>query len=171
MVAAVEHHEMCFFVCWLVGCLTSQQHASVSHGRICSDTLRQKLQIQLSVSPSHRILTPGQPAPALTLQHQAPGRVATGVPIFKSQVGLDPGKIPAQAGETETDRRKTDQRQTERKRERERQTDRQRQIRERRIRDRQTERKRETDRQTDKQTDHVPPHTHTHTTATITQKK
>ena len=25
------------FVCWLVGCLTSQQHASVSHGRICSD--------------------------------------------------------------------------------------------------------------------------------------
>ena len=26
------------FVCWLVGCLTSQQQASVSHGRICSDT-------------------------------------------------------------------------------------------------------------------------------------
>ena len=25
------------FVCWLVGCLTSQQHASVSQGRICSD--------------------------------------------------------------------------------------------------------------------------------------
>ena len=24
-------------VCWLVGCLTSQQHASVSQGRICSD--------------------------------------------------------------------------------------------------------------------------------------
>ena len=23
--------------CWLVGCLTSQQHASVSQGRICSD--------------------------------------------------------------------------------------------------------------------------------------
>ena len=25
------------FVCWLVDCLTSQQHASVSQGRICSD--------------------------------------------------------------------------------------------------------------------------------------
>ena len=24
-------------VCWLVGCLRSQQHASVSQGRICSD--------------------------------------------------------------------------------------------------------------------------------------
>ena len=24
-------------VCWLVGCITSQQHASVSQGRICSD--------------------------------------------------------------------------------------------------------------------------------------
>ena len=27
----------CLFVCWLVGCLTSQQQASVSQGRICSD--------------------------------------------------------------------------------------------------------------------------------------
>ena len=25
------------FVCWLVACLMSQQHASVSQGRICSD--------------------------------------------------------------------------------------------------------------------------------------
>ena len=45
-------------------------------------TLRQKLQIQLSISPSHSILTPGQPIPALTLKCQAPGRVATGVPIL-----------------------------------------------------------------------------------------
>ena len=28
---------VCLFVGWLVGCLTSQQHASVSQGRICSD--------------------------------------------------------------------------------------------------------------------------------------
>ena len=59
----------------------------MSQGRICSilcaATLRLKLQIQLSISPSHSILTPGQPVPALTLQRQAPGRVATGVPIFK----------------------------------------------------------------------------------------
>ena len=27
------------FVCWLVGCLTSQQQASVSQGRICTDNV------------------------------------------------------------------------------------------------------------------------------------
>ena len=30
-------------------------------------TLREKLQIELSASPSHNIMTPGQPVPALTL--------------------------------------------------------------------------------------------------------
>ena len=49
-------------------------------------TLRQKLQIKLSTSPSRSILTPGQPVPALTLYRQAPGRVVTGEPIFKSLV-------------------------------------------------------------------------------------
>ena len=44
------------------------------------------MQIKLSISPSHSILTP---VPALTLSRQAPGRVATGKPIFKS---LDPEK-------------------------------------------------------------------------------
>ena len=29
--------SVCGEGCWLVGCLTSQQHASVSRGRICSD--------------------------------------------------------------------------------------------------------------------------------------
>ena len=29
--------RVCLFVCLLAGCLTSQQHASVSQGRICSD--------------------------------------------------------------------------------------------------------------------------------------
>ena len=41
-------------------------------------TLRQKLQVTLSTSPSHRILTPGQPVP--------PGRVATGQRIFQRRV-------------------------------------------------------------------------------------
>ena len=49
-------------------------------------TLRQKLQIQLSISPSHSILTLGRPVPALTLSRQAADRVATGVPILKSLV-------------------------------------------------------------------------------------
>ena len=32
-----RREEFLWFVCLLVGCLTSQQHASVSQGRICSD--------------------------------------------------------------------------------------------------------------------------------------
>ena len=58
--------------CWLVGSLTSQQHASVSQGRICSDNLtccHTEIEVadQTFISPSHSILTPGQPVPALTL--------------------------------------------------------------------------------------------------------
>ena len=57
--------------CSLVGFLTSQQHASVSQERIFTvlraATLRWKLQIKLSTSPSHSILRPGRPVPALTL--------------------------------------------------------------------------------------------------------
>ena len=34
---ARRHHHKEVFVCWLVGCLTSQQQASVSQGRIRSD--------------------------------------------------------------------------------------------------------------------------------------
>ena len=60
--------------------------------------LRQKLQIELSISPSHSILTPSRPVPALTLERQTPGRVATGVSMFKSLVWLDPEKIPSPAG-------------------------------------------------------------------------
>ena len=78
------------FVGWLLACLTSQHHASVSRGRVYSllraATVRQKLPTTLSISPSHSILTPGQPVPALTLQRQVPGRTETGVPIFKSLV-------------------------------------------------------------------------------------
>ena len=59
---------------------------------LCAATLRWKLQINLSTSPSQSILTPGWPVPALTLWCQAPGRVATGVPIFSSLVWLDPEK-------------------------------------------------------------------------------
>ena len=42
------------------------------------------MQTKLSISPSHSILTPGQPVTALTLYRQEPGRVATGVSILKS---------------------------------------------------------------------------------------
>ena len=55
-------------------------------------TLRWKLWIKLSTSPSHSILTPGRPVPVPTLYHQVPGRVATEVPIFKSLVWFDAEK-------------------------------------------------------------------------------
>ena len=59
-------------VCLLVGCLTSQQRANVSQGRICSDKFtccHTEIEVadQLSTSPSHSIPTPGRPVPALTL--------------------------------------------------------------------------------------------------------
>ena len=83
----------------LAGCLTSQQHAGVPKARICSDnctccTLREKSPVTLSISCSFSILTPGQPVPVLTLYRQASGRVATGVPMFKSLAWLDPKKSP-----------------------------------------------------------------------------
>ena len=77
------------FVGCLLACLTSQQHASVSQGRIRSilraATLRYKLQTTLSTSPRHSLLTQGRPVPALTLLRHAPGRVATGVPVFMTR--------------------------------------------------------------------------------------
>ena len=74
-------------VCWLV-----YLRDGFAKTILRAATLRYKLQIQFSTSPSHSIQTPGQPVPALTLYRQAPGRVATGVPIDKSLVRLDPEK-------------------------------------------------------------------------------
>ena len=79
----------------VVCCLLVAQRASNmlayfrdgSHQRsVRAATLRYNLQIKLCISPSRSKLTPSQPVPALTLYRQAPGRVATGVPIFKSLV-------------------------------------------------------------------------------------
>ena len=42
-----------------------------------------------SQTPSQSILTQGQPVPAMTLLRQAPGRVFTKEPMFKSPVRLD----------------------------------------------------------------------------------
>ena len=56
-------------------------------------TLRSKLQIQLSTSSSHSILTTGRPVPALTLERRDPGWVAAGEPIFFKVTGMTrPGK-------------------------------------------------------------------------------
>ena len=44
--------------------------------------LRKSLQIKLSISSSHIILTPGHPVPFLTPNRQAPSGIATDVSIF-----------------------------------------------------------------------------------------
>ena len=64
------------------------------HLRICSDNLtccHTEIEVadQTFYWPHHNILTLGRPVPVLTLSCQAPGRTATGVPVFKSLVWLD----------------------------------------------------------------------------------
>ena len=90
-------------VCWLVGCLTSQQHASVSQGRICSDDctcchtetesadptfyLTQSQYIDTGpTSPSADPITPG----AWQGSHWRANVYVTGM--------TRPGKIPSPAG-------------------------------------------------------------------------
>ena len=58
--------------CLFVGYLTSQQHARVSQGRICSEMCtccHTEIEVadQTFISPIHSIPTPGKPVPALTL--------------------------------------------------------------------------------------------------------
>ena len=84
-------------VCLLVGCLTAQQHASVSQARICSDNFTcchteveaadQTFYLTQSQYTNTRLTSPS--ADPIT---PAPCRVATGVPIFKSLVWLDLAK-------------------------------------------------------------------------------
>ena len=50
-------------------------------------TLKYKLQTKAMISPTHSIMTPGQPAPSLTQYRQADGRVAPGVSMMKSSYG------------------------------------------------------------------------------------
>ena len=62
-------------VCLLVGCLFALCPSNMlvyhinrsAHTSVHAATLKQKLLIKLSISPSHSMLTPGQPVPALTL--------------------------------------------------------------------------------------------------------
>ena len=90
-------------VCGLlfVGCLTSQLQASVSQGRICSDNFT-CCHTEIEVADQTFYLTQSQYTDTGPTSPSAdpitPGRVATGAPIFKSLVWLDPEKIPAQAG-------------------------------------------------------------------------
>ena len=97
------HREKWVKVCLLVGCLTSQQQASVSQGRICSDN-HTCCHTEIEVADPTFYLTQSQhtdtgpTSPSADTITPGAWRVATGVPIFKSLVWLDPEKIPLQAG-------------------------------------------------------------------------
>ena len=70
-----------------VGCLTSQQRASVSQERICSEKFtccHTEVEVADQTSPSHSVLTPGRPVP--DADPITPGRTATGVSMFKSLI-------------------------------------------------------------------------------------
>ena len=86
-----------------VSSLTSQQHASVSQGRICTDNFmcchtETEVADQTFYLTQSQYTDTGPTSPSADPITPAPGRVATGVPIFKSLVWLDPEKIPVQAG-------------------------------------------------------------------------
>ena len=72
-----------------VGCLTSQQHASVSQGRICPDNFTCcHTEIEAADPTFHLTQSPytdtGPTSPSA--DPITPGRIATGVPIFKPLV-------------------------------------------------------------------------------------
>ena len=66
--------------------LTSQQHACVSQGQVCLDSCAScHTEIEVSdhsSSPSHSILTPDSPVPALILERQVPSRPAAGILVW-----------------------------------------------------------------------------------------
>ena len=73
-----DYSARVLFVCLLVAYRPSNVLVYLRDGSaqrsLHAATLRYKLQSIPVTSPSHSILIPGQPAPALTLQRQAPGR-------------------------------------------------------------------------------------------------
>ena len=91
-------------VCWLVGCLASQQHAKCTSG---TDLIRQFYMLPhwdrscKSNFLSHPVTVywhwtnQSQQWP---IQHQVPGRVATGAQNFEVSGMTRPGKIPVQTG-------------------------------------------------------------------------
>ena len=82
------------FICLIVVCIASQQHASVSQGRICTDTFT-SCHTEIEVADrifylTQSLYTDTRP----TLYRQGPGGVATWLSIFKWLVLLDPEKSP-----------------------------------------------------------------------------
>ena len=83
----------------LVGGLTYQLHASVSKGGSAQTVVRAAVLRQVADPTSH--FTPGQPFPAITLERQAPGRVAHWSTNFQITAVTRPRKIPTGKGRME----------------------------------------------------------------------
>ena len=74
--------------CWLLACLTSKQHATVSDGRVCLDNVT-CYHTDIHATDETFYLTQSQYTDTGPIQAK-PVRVATGVSVFKSLVLLDP---------------------------------------------------------------------------------
>ena len=66
-----------------VGGLMLKKHAGISQAWICTCCHTGIEVADQTFYLIQSVLTPGQPVPAMTLQRQAAGRVATGLPSFK----------------------------------------------------------------------------------------
>ena len=77
-----------YVICLLVACLASQQHASVSQGMICSHNCTCcHTEIQVADQTFHLTQSQYDTRPTSpSADPITPGRVAIGVPIFKSLV-------------------------------------------------------------------------------------
>ena len=97
------HLQGVLFVCWLVACLTSQQQASVSQGRICSDNFT-CCHTEIEVADPTFYLTQSQytdTGPTSPIPDPiTPGAWQAGHWSANFEVtGMTrPGKIPSQAG-------------------------------------------------------------------------
>ena len=95
LLTRVTHELKGLFICWLLACLTSQQHACVSQGRICSESFT-CCHTEIKVADTTFYLTQSQYTDtgptSPSADPRTPGRVATGVPIFESLVDSTPKK-------------------------------------------------------------------------------
>ena len=91
------------FICLLVACLMSLQHASISQGRCSSDNFTCcHSEIQVADQTFHltqsQYTDTGPTSPSTDPITPGAWQGSTGVSISKSLVWLDPGKIPSKAG-------------------------------------------------------------------------
>ena len=95
-------HDEIFVICLFVGCLTSQQHSSVSQGRIGSDNFTcchtEKLHIKLSTSTQSRYTDTGPTSPSTDPITPGVWQGSHWTANFEVTGMTRPGKIPSPTG-------------------------------------------------------------------------